>query len=273
MSLVFSLVILLSTFLLTQALRVATSTILPRSIYQFVAEFLCTFQLTSCVYENGIVLGTHGTWVYAFGIFCLGLGYSLTFDAFGNPAAIFEQILKRKISVLNGALKMAAEVVGGLLAFRYMLFVWHTFAPSSVHINHAKMVRVSCVSALQVNLLTGALVEAIAMFVSRSVAGIGLGGPKYYKMVNAFTTAVVVVSGLEWTGMMFNPALATALTYNCKGHQLYEHIIVYWMGPFIGTILSILVFYYIMEEYEQGQKSVPAHVQDKNGLTTKEKTN
>jgi hypothetical protein len=57
------------------------------------------------------------------------------------------------------------------------------------------MVRASCVSALQVNLLTGFLAEALAMFVSRSVAGMGLGGPKYYKMVNAFTTAVVVVSG------------------------------------------------------------------------------
>jgi glycerol uptake facilitator-like aquaporin len=105
-------------------------------------------------------------------------------------------------------------------------------------------------------------------------ATVGMKCPMYLMVLICLLCLYFPHEGLEWTGMMFNPALATALTYNCKGHQLYEHIIVYWMGPFIGTILSIVVFYYILEEYEQGQKSPAAQAQDKNGsITSKEKTN
>ncbi|XP_033639643.1 aquaporin-11-like [Asterias rubens] len=258
MAIAFSATVLLASFLMTQALRITLRRLLPKSIYQYVAECLCVFQLTSCVLENGILLGSYGTWVYAAGLFCLGLGYSLTFDAYGNPAAMLEQILKKKISIWNGILKMIAEVLGGLLAYRYILFVWSTFATTSVHRNRAEMMKDSCQSALQVNLMIGMCAEGLAMFVSRSVAGMGVGGPKYYKMVNSFTSVVVVISGLDWTGMMFNPALATALTYNCKGHHLYEHVVVYWLGPFIGTIMSIVVFHYIMEEHVDGEKTSTA---------------
>ena len=195
MVLIYTTAILVVSFLITQALRVTLRRILPQSIYQYVAECLCVFQLTSCVCENGILLGNYGTWAYAAGMFCLGLGYSLTFDAYGNPAAMLEQMLKKQISIVSGILKIIAEVVGGLLAYRYILFVWSTFAPSSIHMNRAEMMKNSCVSALQVNLLTGMMAEALAMFISRSVAGMGLGGPRYYKMVNAFTSVVVVVSG------------------------------------------------------------------------------
>ena len=92
------------------------------------------------------------------------------------------------------------------------------------------------------------------------------------------------ITGLEWTGMMFNPALATALTYNCKGHHVYEHIVVYWLGPFLGTVFSILVFRYIMEEHVDGQKPLAKLTngsrqqqepdrEERNGLTNgKEKT-
>ena len=68
-------------------------------------------------------------------------------------------------------------------------------APSSSHVNRVEIMRTSCESALKVDLLSGVVVEALAMFISRSVAGMGLGGPKYYKMANAFTSAIVVVSG------------------------------------------------------------------------------
>ena len=48
--------------------------------------------------------------------------------------------------------------------------------------------------------------------------------------------------------MNVNPALATAATYNCKGHTLDEHILVYWVGPFIGVLASIALFNHLVEE-------------------------
>ncbi|PIK43728.1 putative aquaporin-12A-like [Apostichopus japonicus] len=41
----------------------------------------------------------------------------------------------------------------------------------------------------------------------------------------------IILIGLEWTGMMFNPALASALTFNCVNHPLLDHLLVYWVAP------------------------------------------
>ena len=44
--------------------------------------------------------------------------------------------------------------------------------------------------------------------------------------------------GVEWTGMMFNPALASALTFNCRSHPIGEHLLVYWVSP-LATIALV----------------------------------
>ena len=59
---------------------------------------------------------------------------------------------------------------------------------------------------------------------------------------------------MNWTGMNVNPALATASTYNCKGHTLLEHIIVYWVGPCLGVLASIALFNHFLDEYSAGEK-------------------
>ena len=187
---------LLFTFLLVQLLRATSRRCLPYSLYQYIGEFLCTFQLVTCVYENGLHLKQYGTVIYAVGLFTLSYGYSLTFDALGNPAATFEQIVKRKITVTNGLIKIILQVIGGLCAYKYITMVWHRMAPTSHHVKRLQGVFAgACDSHLQVDVVTGMICEACAMFVCRSVAGAGIGGKYYYKAVNAMTTVVVVLTG------------------------------------------------------------------------------
>ncbi|XP_072029617.1 aquaporin-11-like [Amphiura filiformis] len=267
---------LLFTFLLVQLMRVTTRRLLPSSIYQFVGEFLCSFQLVTCVYENGLHLKQYGTAIYAIGLFTLSYGYSLTFDALGNPAAVFERFVKRKITFANGVLRIIFQVVGGLCAYKYIITIWTRMAPTGAHVQRLQQVFAgACVSHLQVDMMTGMICEACAMFVCRSIAGAGIGGKHYYNTVNAMTTVVVVLTGLNWTGMNINPALATATTYNCKGHTLIEHVVVYWIGPFLGVLASIALFHYVLkDEYTAGEKVVKEidetgdHVFLRNGVTS-----
>ncbi len=73
------------------------------------------------------------------------------------------------------------------------------------------------------------------------------------------------VTGLSWTGMNVNPALATATTYNCKGHSLLEHVVVYWCGPFLGVLASMALFNYVLtDEYSAGEKIVKEIDENKN---------
>ncbi len=189
---------LLFTFLLVQLMRVTTRRLLPYNIYQFVGEFLCSFQIVTCVYENGLHLKQFGTAIYAIGLFTLSYGYSLTFDALGNPAAVFERMVKRKLTLANGILKITLQVIAGLCAYRYITTVWTRMAPTSAHVARLQGVFAgACESHLKVDVITGMLCEACAMFVCRSVAGAGVGGKHYYKAVNAMTTVVVVLTG-KW---------------------------------------------------------------------------
>lgn len=47
--------------------------------------------------------------------------------------------------------------------------------------------------------------------------------------------------GINLTGMYFNPAMATGHTFGCKGTTAWEHVVVYWIGPFIGCFLAMLM--------------------------------
>ena len=60
------------------------------------------------------------------------------------------------------------------------------------------------------------------------------------------------ISGLEWTGMMFNPALASALTFNCRNHPIIEHFIVYWIAP----LMTIATMEFIKRRLRQRRVKV-----------------
>lgn len=50
-------------------------------------------------------------------------------------------------------------------------------------------------------------------------------------------------SAFNYSGGYFNPVLATAIKFGCKGHTHSEHVFVYWIGACTGAILSVFVFH------------------------------
>ncbi|KAL4714267.1 hypothetical protein ACJJTC_009619 [Scirpophaga incertulas] len=46
----------------------------------------------------------------------------------------------------------------------------------------------------------------------------------------------------DYSGGYFNPVLATSLKAGCEGHTLLEHAVVYWIGAFAGSILSVYMY-------------------------------
>ena len=48
------------------------------------------------------------------------------------------------------------------------------------------------------------------------------------------TVFVCVGAGFRLTGMYMHPAMATGMTWNCKGTSTIEHILVYWIAAFLG---------------------------------------
>lgn len=56
-------------------------------------------------------------------------------------------------------------------------------------------------------------------------------------------------AGISLTGMYINPANATVQTFGCQGSQAWEHITVYWLGPFSGTWLALQLYHQFNESH------------------------
>lgn len=96
-----------------------------------------------------------------------------------------------------------------------------------------------CQAGLQVSMLHGAVVEAIITFVSRIVALESSYWPTSTAAgINGAVTVALCIFAFNSSGGFFNPILASALTLNCAGNNLMEHLFVYWLASLTGGIVA-----------------------------------
>ncbi|EDW32290.1 GL10509 [Drosophila persimilis] len=72
-----------------------------------------------------------------------------------------------------------------------------------------------------------------------SMASLGVSG---IFMVGCCVAAQIARLPFNFSGGYFNPVLATALKWGCRGHTNFEHIIVYWIGACVGAVLSVPIY-------------------------------
>lgn len=61
----------------------------------------------------------------------------------------------------------------------------------------------------------------------------------------AVTVLAVVISGMETSGAMYNPTLASLLVGGCKGFSTGQHLLVYWITPLVGAAFASVLQQYI----------------------------
>ncbi|KAE8710315.1 Aquaporin SIP1-1 [Hibiscus syriacus] len=100
--------------------------------------------------------------------------------------------------------------------------------------------------SLKVDTHTGAIAEGVLTFlIAFAVLFIILRGPQS-SIFKTWLISIVVVTlvtfGSAYTGPSMNPAFAFGWAYVYSQHTTWDHFYVYWICPFIGTILAALVF-------------------------------
>ena len=53
---------------------------------------------------------------------------------------------------------------------------------------------------------------------------------------------IIVLAGMDHSGAMFNPTLATLLVGGCNGFTNLQHFVVYWVTPVIGAAIGTSVY-------------------------------
>ncbi|KAK1367344.1 Aquaporin SIP [Heracleum sosnowskyi] len=100
--------------------------------------------------------------------------------------------------------------------------------------------------SLKVDMHTGAIAEGVLTFAITFVAlFIILRGPKSSFLKNwllAMSTMMLLIAGSSYTGPSMNPVIAFGWAYLNNRHNTWEHFYVYWISPFVGTILSASLY-------------------------------
>ncbi|KAK2451059.1 aquaporin SIP1-1 [Trifolium repens] len=100
--------------------------------------------------------------------------------------------------------------------------------------------------ALKVDLHTGAIAEGVLTFViTFLVLFILLRGPRSEFMktlLMAISTVAMILIGSAYTGPSMNPILAYGWAYLDNWHNTWDQFYVYWICPFIGSILAAWLF-------------------------------
>ncbi|XP_016957806.1 aquaporin-11 [Drosophila biarmipes] len=227
---------------IAQIARVVTRRVVSREglVPILINEAIAAAELCACCFELIIVADNFGVSMYAVCLFLLTIWWGRVWgDASACPYTHMEDVVEGRTSFKEMALRSWAELMGGCCVYRVVqLFWWLELAET--HRGRAFEV---CNADLQVSPYLGAVIEGVATLLCRLASKtISEKEPRFGSYIDSFIGTSLVVAAFNFSGGYFNPVLATALKWGCRGHSHLEHIIVYWLGACAGAVLSIPVF-------------------------------
>ncbi|XP_017769512.1 PREDICTED: aquaporin-12 [Nicrophorus vespilloides] len=229
------------TALLANAARKLVKTALNDGLMrQLLLEFIATAELCATCFELIIVADNFGVWVYALYLFLLTIWWGKTWEnASACPYNIMEEVAEGTQKITTATLLILSQVLGGLVIFRYIQILWSLELTE----NHRGRADEECTADLQVPMLFGAMVEGIATCLCRLTSKfLGDTEARFASTVDSFFATMMVVAAFNFSGGYFNPALATSLKFGCEGNTAVEHMIVYWVGASVGSLLSVFIY-------------------------------
>ncbi|KAM3616916.1 uncharacterized protein V6R79_025991 [Siganus canaliculatus] len=210
----------------------------------YAVELVSTFQLCCCTHELKLLSEVGGiepqlalTLTYLASVI-----HGLTFSgAIGNPSGTLEHAYRAKLSGGCALRRIACQFAAAAAARAATPLIWGV-GLSRVHVRH-KLLGYRCVSPIHAPLPKAAAVElACAFAVQTAVTHTQTVAEKYRVHAVAAVIASVVYAGGSVTGAVFNPALAFSTQFPCSGSSFLDYCLVYWLGPVLGMISSVLLF-------------------------------
>lgn len=221
-------------------LRKMTKTILPGSLQVFFLEFIATMEACSYFFENNNILKHYGYGGFFVAIVLEILISNRTFEgASENPIKALDEFSRREVTFDIALVKIAVQAFGGLASYRLAQLVWSL---DMVPDHRERFFETSCQTDLAVTIFLGFLVEMGAALIDTWIGKQSLSKNAFVdELIKAANGGAMIVAGVSLTGMYFNPAMATGHMLGCKGTDVWEHILVYWIGPFVGCLIAILL--------------------------------
>lgn len=211
---------------------------------KFIAELIGTFMLvfigTSTVVFGGETIGHVGI-ALAFGLSIVAAAYSIgtVSGAHLNPAVSVAMFVNKRMTANELVTYIVAQVIGALVASSTVAFL---IANSGLDM--AKVGMGANGLADGVTVLGGFAFEVIASFifilVIVTVTSATKGNGKIAGLVIGLTLSLIILMGLNITGLSVNPARSLAPALFVGGSALSQ-LWIFIVAPIVGGILAALV--------------------------------
>ncbi|KAM8821725.1 aquaporin-11 [Eudromia elegans] len=204
-------------------------------------EFLSTFQICACTNELSLLataeLPPPAALSLTYGLTVLH-GLTLAGSA-GNPCGTLQQAWAGAVRPRAAALRVGAQFAAAALARGFMQLVWSLGAAEA----HAGEHWQRCGHPLQTTEAQAFFIELLFSAVFQlAVLRVDLIHPNLRVHFIALLITMLVYSGGNLTGAIFNPALAFSLHPYCFYDNFLSYSLVYWLAPSLGTILVSFVW-------------------------------
>jgi len=201
---------------------------------------LFAFELGCLVQEQGVVLQYYGLIPWACCLFSVVVWQAVAWPE--RSASPIEHILKFS---LWGWLTTGVMLTCSLVSYRYISMIWEV-EMSELHrgrgrhnsLDHCAFpFKGTSTLTLLATEYIGSLVLSMISVQIFNHPGLVNNDPKKYIRGCLMGCAVVfaVVLGMDISGAMYNPTLATLLLGGCAGQSTPEHVLVYWVAPVAGA--------------------------------------
>ncbi|GAA6229399.1 aquaporin-12-like [Lates japonicus] len=216
--------------------------------FGFIMEFASSFMLVACWLEVQTIVEV-GEWAGGLGpdvtvtmLFVVLLTHGVICgSASGNPSLVVLRFLQLEATTLPTLLAVVAQFLGAHLALLVAVYYW-SLELTDMHMIKNLMAR-ECSTSLLVSLLQGFFTECVCALIFHLVH---LNLKRRSALIRVPLIAVLLTflshTARGYTSAYMNPSLAYGLTFHCPGFTLTEYAVVYWLGPFMGMTLALLLY-------------------------------
>ncbi|XP_020642072.3 aquaporin-12 [Pogona vitticeps] len=238
-----------SIVILCEATRKISKRIFPLKMYFCLAgELTSSFQMCACFLELKM-LREIGPWSGGFGpdvsltlLFLLFLVHGACFDGTSaNPCVSVQEFLTLESSLWVTLAKLLSQFMGMEAACVFTKQYWSRELTDFHTIQN--LIAQDCTSSLSASVSHGIFVEALCSFLFHLVTlRFQASFPMHRVPIVALTVTALTYTAGPFTGAIFNPALASAVTFACSGNNLLEYMQVYWLAPITGMLVAVFVY-------------------------------
>ncbi|XP_052094875.1 aquaporin-11-like [Mytilus californianus] len=231
-----SVVFCLLVMLLCVIMHNLSNVILPGSIKLYALDFFKSIAIFTYPLAFGLTRTYHGHIGYCVIMVPINvISLLLMTEGSISPVDNFLFVIKGKQTLWRSVLRIVIQVNGAISAF----YLAQKIMQLEFHEDFKYMLSNACTSDLKVTVFLGFLLEMMGTAWDMWIWSLPLS--RYHGinlLIKMTNSALVVCSGVHYTGMYNQPALATGYTFGCHGTSNAEHVFVYWIGPFIGGYVA-----------------------------------